>query len=317
MEGKWEGNWQTAISLTVCGAAIALAFSLSACGGSSGKPVTLTIGARATPEEEILAHIYTGALRQGGFKVREPVKLQTENSGTGLEEAKAGHISAYPEHLDAVLEELLSTASENLPKQSQKAYRAAMSALEEEGLTPLPPTPYSHDRRLAMLRKTAEARHLKTISDLKGRSEAMTMSGPTDCHFAADCLAGFERYYHVYFESISYTYTDKEVGERFKVLEDGQFDASIVNNTDGQLARSNRFVLLEDDKHVLPAGNVILVARRKVAEEAGEGFEKAVVAAQKGLTLPVMQHLDAEVELENKDPAKVAAGYLEGVTIPG
>jgi glycine betaine/choline ABC-type transport system substrate-binding protein len=32
---------------------------------------------------------------------------------------------------------------------------------------------------------------------------------------------------------------------------------------------------------------------------------------QKGLTLPVMQELDARVELEKQSPAKAAAAYLK------
>jgi osmoprotectant transport system substrate-binding protein len=297
--------------------ALALAFSVSACGSSSEKPVNLTIGARATLEEEIIGHIYVDALRQAGFKVKGKFGIETENRQAALREVEDGHISGYPEHVDTALGEFFSVSSESLPRQPQEAYRQVKAALEKEGLTALPPTPYSRNRRLAMLKKTAEAHHLKTISDLRGKSEAMTMSGPTDCHFAADCLAGFEHFYRVYFESISYTYTDQEVRERFKVLEDGKFDASIVNNTDGQLAKSGKFVLLEDDKHVLPAGNVVFVTRPKVVEEAGDGLENTVVAVQKGLTLPVLQQLDAEVELEKKGPAEVAAGYLAGVKLPG
>jgi len=312
-----NGGSRIGLALIALAAALIVAFSLAACGSSDGKSLTLTIGARATPEEEILGHIYMGALRQAGYKVKGRFGIATESLDAPFRELEAGRISGYPEHLDTALEELSSLSSESLPKQPQEAYRDAKAALKKEGLTALPPTPYSRNRRLAMLKKTTEAHHLETISDLKGKSEKMTMQGPTDCHFAADCLAGFERFYRVYFKSISYTYTDKEVRERFKVLEDGKFDASIVNNTDGQLAKSDEFVLLEDDKHVLPAGNVIFVTRPKVVEEAGDEFEQTVIAVQNGLTLPVMQRLDAEVELEKKGAAEVAAGYLESVKLPG
>jgi glycine betaine/choline ABC-type transport system substrate-binding protein len=304
-------------ALVAFGAALALAFSVNGCGSSGEKNVALTIGARATPEEEILGHIYVDALRQAGFKVKGVFGIETEARDAPLRELEGGRISGFPEHVDAALEEIASTGSESLPKQPQEAYRQAKAALEKEGLTALPPTPYSRNRRLAVLKRTAEAHHLKAISDLKGQSEHLTMSGPTDCHFAADCLAGFERFYGVYFESISYTYTDKEIRDRFKVLEDGSFDASIVNNTDGQLAESDKFVLLEDDKHVLPAGNAIFVTRPKVVEEAGEELEKTVVAVQRGLTLPAMQRLNAEVELEGKDAAEAAADYLKGARLPG
>lgn len=59
------------------------------------------------------------------------------------------------------------------------------------------------------------------------------------------------------------------------------------------------------------------MTRPKLVEEAGPDFEATIVAAQKGLTLPVMQRLDAEVELEEKAPAKVAAGYLQRAGLDG
>ncbi len=53
------------------------------------------------------------------------------------------------------------------------------------------------------------------------------------------------------------------------MLEKGQADLSILFTTDPQLAaESEKFVILEDDKNVFPAGNVIFVTSKKVAEEA-------------------------------------------------
>ncbi len=68
-------------------------------------------------------------------------------------------------------------------------------------------------------------------------------------------------------------------------------------------------MILEDDKHVFPAGNVIFVTKKTIAEEAGPDYEKTIVEVQKGLTLAVMQELDARVELE-KETAKEAAAAV-------
>ena len=70
-------------------------------------------------------------------------------------------------------------------------------------------------------------------------------------------------------------------------------------------------MILEDDKEVFPAGNVIFVTTQKVAEEAGPDYEKTIVQVQEGLTLPVMQELDARVELEKKTAKEAAAEYLK------
>ena len=41
-------------------------------------------------------------------------------------------------------------------------------------------------------------------------------------------------------------------------------------------------MILEDDKEVFPAGNVIFVTTQKVADEAGPDYEKTIVQVQKG-----------------------------------
>ncbi len=298
-------------------ATVALALSASACGSSDNGDVSLTIGARATPEEEVLGHIYVQALSAAGYKVNGNFGLDTEYGNAPLEELRADHISGYPEHVNSTLTQLFDVEDEELPNDPRRAYEMAKDELQKERLTALPPTPYSRSRPVTLLRKTAEARNLKTVSDLRGQAEKMTLLGFTDCHFALDCLAGIEQYYRIYFESISYMYTKPELRGRYEALENGKYDAVIVYSTDGQLAGKNsKFVTLEDDRHAFPAGNTIFVTSPEVIDEAGPDFEKAIAAAQKGLTLPVMQRLDAEVELEGKPPAKVAAGYLKQLPAP-
>jgi len=96
------------------------------------------------------------------------------------------------------------------------------------------------------------------------------------------------------------------------VLEKGQADLSILFTTDPQLsAEKDKFVILEDDKHVFPAGNIIFVTKKSVAEEAGPDYEKTILQVQEGLTLKVMQELDARVELEKETPKAAAKAYLE------
>ena len=70
-------------------------------------------------------------------------------------------------------------------------------------------------------------------------------------------------------------------------------------------------MILEDDKEVFPAGNVIFVTAESVVAKAGPDYEKTIVNVQKGLTLPVMQELNARVELEKETAKQAAAEYLE------
>ncbi len=268
--------------------------------------VSLTIGSKNFPESEITGEIYAQALAAAGYKVKTDLSLGSET--IALKTLKAGQVSGYPEYTSTALESLFGLEPEDVPAEAEPAYEKAKAEFEKEGLTAFPPTPFSSANAVGTLKKTADELGLKTISDLDGQSEELTLYGSPECRQRSDCLAGLEKFYGLKFKS----FKPVDIGLRYTVLEKGQADLSILFTTDPQLsAESDKFVILEDDKEVFPAGNVIFVTTQKVAKEAGPDYEKTIVQVQEGLTLPVMQELNARVELE-KETAKQAAGeYLE------
>jgi osmoprotectant transport system substrate-binding protein len=292
---------------------VAIAVALGACGGSDSRDVTLTIGSRATPEERLLGNLYSEALERAGYEVVRRLGFPPEYPQIPLRAVKLGNISGYPDHLDGLLG-LLRLGGGGRPKTSRQAYRLARNELRREGLTVLAPAPYSRNRQVALLRQTADRNHLEVVSDLKGKAGKMTVVGPTGCHLALDCLGGLERYYGIVFEGYSYVGLEPEE-DPYRALEDGKADAAFLTNTDGRLAEE-KFVLLEDDKQTLPAGNPLFVTSKKTIEQAGPDFTKAIAAVQQNLDLEVMQRMIAAVELEGEDPAEVAERYLDQVELP-
>ncbi len=106
----------------------------------------------------------------------------------------------------------------------------------------------------------------------------MSLYGSPECRQRTDCLAGLGKVYGLKFAS----FHPVDIGLRYTVLEKGQADLSIVFTTDPQLAaESDKFVILEDDKEVFPAGNVIFVTTEKVAKEAGPDYEKTIVRSRR------------------------------------
>ncbi len=268
--------------------------------------VSLTIGSKNFPESEITGEIYAQALEAAGYKVKTDLNLGSET--IALKTLKQGEVSGYPEYTSTALESLFSLEPGEVPADAKAAYEKAKTELEKDGLTAFPPTPFSSANAVGTTTKFAEKEGLKTVSDLEGKSESMSLYGSPECRQRIDCLAGLEKYYGLKFKS----FHPVDIGLRYTVLEKGQADLSILFTTDPQLsAEKDKFVILEDDKEVFPAGNVIFVTKDSVAEEAGPDYEKTIVAVQKGLTLPVMQELNARVELEKKSAKQVAGEYLK------
>jgi osmoprotectant transport system substrate-binding protein len=316
-------------------AALALAIGVSACGSSSsdssssssseggseggaivsnpanGK-VSLTIGSKNFPEQEILGEIYAQGLTAAGYKVKSDLSLGSET--VAHQAVKSGAVSGYPEYASTALTSFFGLEPEEVPSDANEAWEKANEEFEKEGLEAFPPTPFASANAVGLLKKTAEKYGLKDVSDLKGVSEKLSLYGSPECRERIDCLAGLEKLYGLKFKS----FHPVEIGLRYTVLEKGQADLSILFTTDPQLAaEKDKFVILEDDKHVFPAGNVIFVTKSSTAKEAGPDYEKTIVQVQKGLTLPVMQELDARVELEKQTAKEAAAAYLKSAGYTG
>jgi osmoprotectant transport system substrate-binding protein len=307
--------------------ALILSLALAACGGSdettasggeegsggariASNPengsVSLTIGSKNFPEQEILGEIYAQALSAAGYKAKSELNLGSET--VALKTLKAGQISGYPEYASTALTSFFEFEPEEVPSDATEAWEKANKEFEKEGLTAFKPTPFASANAVGTTREKAEELGLKTVSDLKGKSEELSLYGSPECRQRIDCLAGLEKLYGLKFKE----FKPVDIGLRYTVLENGQADLSILFTTDPQLSgEDSKFVILEDDKHVFPAGNVIFVTKKSVAEEAGPDYEKTILQVQEGMTLKAIQELDARVELEKETPKQVATQYLE------
>jgi glycine betaine/choline ABC-type transport system substrate-binding protein len=268
--------------------------------------VTLTIGSKNFPEQEILGEIYAQALSAAGYKVKSALNLGSET--VALKALKTGQISGYPEYASTALTSFFGLEPEEVPADATEAWEKANAEFEKEGLEAFEPTPFASANAVGTTKETADKYGLKTVSDLEGVSEKLTLFGSPECRQRIDCLAGLEKLYGLKFKD----FTPVDIALRYTVLDKGQADLSILFTTDPQLsAESDKYVILEDDQEVFPAGNVIFVTDKAVAEEAGPDFEETILKVQEGLDLKVVQELDARVELEKETPEAAAKAYLE------
>jgi glycine betaine/choline ABC-type transport system substrate-binding protein len=271
--------------------------------------VTLTVSSRALAEEMVLGEIYAEALEAYGFDVRRNLGLPP---GPPPLQRKGEPISGYPEHMGIALTDV-AEIGRRAPGDRDKAYELAKESLEKKGMTAFPPAPFARELVAVMLRSAAEERGLRTLTDLKSQSDELSIWGGKYCLFAAKCVGGLRSLYGMSFES----FTGAEPKERFEALESGKADVAMLPNTEVRFARGqDKFVQLEDDKQLLPAGDALWVTTLDVADEAGPDYERAILAAQRGLTLEVMQRLHAEVQLDRKPLRKVAARYLRSLNPP-
>lgn len=293
-------------------ACVTIACSAVGCGSTGARgdgQVTITVTSRGYSEEVLLREIYAHSLEAAGFSV----KRKDDPSLLPPEELERGIVSGYPDHLENALMEVGRLELADVPGSTAAAYSEAKKRLAEKGLVPFPPTPFSHSSAVVLRRTTAERLGVKSLADLAARSRQMkVIEGVYFCYcYGPECLTSLERDYGIAFGGFS---TVKPQSRLYAALRSGDTDAAVVLSSEGQLAHDKPWlVVLEDKQRRLPASNAIWVTSRKAVAEAGPGYEEAILAAQKGLTLPVIRRLLAEIELEGKRPATVAADYLESI----
>ena len=266
--------------------------------------VELTIGSKNFDEQFILGEIYAQGLEAAGYTVNQDLNLGSEQ--VALKALNSGEVDGYPEYTSTALTSFFGFAPEDVPGDAQQAYEDSLDEFEGEGLVVFPPTPFSSANAVGLLTETADELGVSTITDLVGVSEDLTLAGSPECRERVDCLKGLEDNYGLSFGK----FTPVDIELRYEVLDQGDADLSILFTTDGQLAESDEYTLLEDDQGLLPSGNVLFVTTEEAVDEAGPDYQETVEKVQEGLTLEVMQELNARVGLDREKPEDVAADYL-------
>ena len=307
-------------------AAIVLALGVAACGdddddgddgggGGSGEliesnpdnsGVEITVGSKNFTEQYILGEIYAQALEAAGYTVQKDLNLGSEQ--VALQALEGGEISGYPEYTSTALTSFFGLAPEDVPNDPAQATSNSQAEFEKQGLVAFAPAPFNSSNAVGLLKEKADELGVEKVSDLEGSSQDLTLFGSPECRQRVDCLVGLEDGYGLQFAK----FTPVDIEQRYPVLDDGQADLSILFTTDPQLsAQADKYVILEDDQGVFPAGNPIFVARQDVVDQAGPDFQATIEQVQQGLSLEVMQELNARVDLDKEEPAAVATQYLQ------
>ncbi len=305
-------------------AALVLALGIAACGDDDdddgggdtsanliesnpdNSGVALTVGSKNFTEQLILGEIYSQALKAAGYDVSTDLNLGSEQ--VALQALESGEISGYPEYTSTALTSFFDLPPEQVPADAAEATSQSQAEFEQQGLVAFAPAPFASANALGTLKETADELGLTKVSDLEGQSQDLTLYGSPECRQRVDCLVGLEDGYGLQFKS----FTPVDIEQRYPVLDSGQADLSILFTTDPQLSsQADKYVILEDDQGIFPAGNPIFVASQAAVDEAGPDFQETVENVQEGLTLPVMQELNARVDLDREEPAAVATQYLQ------
>lgn len=288
--------------------ALALAALGLALGPAAAQTKAVVVGGKNFTEQLILAEMTTQLLTTKGI----PASKKDGLASALLRQAQEnGEIDVYWEYTGTALVVYNKVTDRLTPEQTYARVRELDAA---KGLAWLKPSTANNTFAIALQAKQAQAKGLRTISDLAKIVESERLKLATDGEFAKrdDGLVGLQRAYGFAYPRTGLVLMDP--GLTYEALRQGRVETAVVLSTDGRV-RAFDFAVLQDDKGFFPS-YVLAPVARKAALDAHPALAAALEDLSGRLTEDVMRELNAAVDVEKKDVRQVAADFLraQGLT---
>jgi osmoprotectant transport system substrate-binding protein len=266
----------------------------------------ISIGAQDFSESRVLAQLYAQALEAGGYKA-SVVELGTDAyRDIELQAFSQGKINMAPEYAASMLEAVNGKKGE--ATSDAKATTDKLNTyLEGKQLLALTPTQAVDTNGFVVTGETSSQNGIKTLSDLAAKGKEFKLGAPTDCESNGFCLPGLKTTYGL---DLTANFTALDSGLIPAALESGDIDVGVIFTTN-PIIQQKGWVLLEDDKGMLAADNIVPVISTSLRDTYGEDFTNKVDAIGKDLTTEELTTLVGKVDLDKSDPDVVAKEWLK------
>jgi len=284
---------------------VALTMVVAACGSSSSSSTskgTVTIGGFNFPESSILAQLYGESLAHAGYTVNYKLLLgPREIVAPALE---SGQIDVYPGYAATDLEYYNQGAGE--ASGDVTATNAKLNShLQLLGLEALTPSAAVDQNAFAVTKDTQSKYNLTKLSDLAPIGSQLILGAGPECPTRPFCQPGLSSVYGITFKDFKALDTDGPLTRA--AFKNGSIQVGLVFSSDADLT-SLGLVVLQDDKHLENADNVVPIIRTSVASADVTTILNKLSA---GLTTADLVTMNGQVELQHQDADAVAQTYLQ------
>ena len=284
-------------------AASALAIVIAACGGtSSSSKGTIVVAGFNFPESSTLAQIYGQALAHDGYTITYKLNLGTRKVVAPALES--GQIDLYPGYAASELEYYNNAAGEATGDPAATTTKLN-TYLQKFNAVALTPSPAFDGNAYAVTKATAAKYNLKTLSDLTPIASQLVFGAGPECPTYKYCLPGLMSVYGLHFKQTLTLDTDGPATRA--AFANGTIQVGLVFSSDADLEQLG-LVVLQDDKHMIAADNVVPVIRTAKASDEAKNLLNRIDAK---LNTADLLSMNAKVSLQHVDSDVVAKSYLE------
>ncbi|MFD5911744.1 ABC transporter substrate-binding protein [Streptomyces massasporeus] len=270
--------------------------------GEKAKAGTVVVGSNNFAESTLLADIYGEALKAKGLKVSYKHNIGSRETTYGL--MKNGSVTVLPEYNGSLLAYLDPKAEQK----SAEAVNAAVKAKLDKKLTLLQSSPAEDKDSVSVNAATAKKYKLtasSTLADLKEAAPDLVIGGSPEFQTRQQGLKGLKSVYGLEFKSFKALDAGGPLTQA--ALTRNTVQAADIFTTDPTIVKE-KFVVLKDPENLFGFANVTPLVNKSGLPQKGADALDAVSAK---LDTKTLLELDAQVQLEKKDPLDVATAWLK------
>ena len=288
---------------------LALLVSACAAGGSSTAPSAggatkpaVTIGSEGFDESLLLAEIYAQALEAHGYTVTRQ-DFGARDLAMGSLDSNA--INLLPEYIGSLVRFLGGTATGD----TAETVANLAAVLGPKNLTVLDAASAQDGDGFVVRQETADQYKLVTMSDLAQVADQFTWGLPLECSKNPSCGPGLKDTYGIDIATLQVENLKACSGEMATALNESGIGVAEVCTTQADIERYN-FVVLQDDKKLIPAQNIAPVVRNDLLAAAPDDFKTTLNAVSAKLTTEELTKLNVRVSVNHESIKDVATQWL-------
>jgi osmoprotectant transport system permease protein len=268
--------------------------------GVRAESTEIRIGSKAFTESVILGEMLTCLAESGGLHASHRAEL----AGTQIawQALRRGEIDAYVEYTGTLTEEIF--AGRGLAGDPQ-----IVQALAQDGICMSGRLGLNNTYALAMREDDAQRRGIRRISDLASHPE-LRFGVSDEFMERKDGWAGLQARYKL----PQKTPRDVDHALAYRGLAAGKLDATDICSTDPEIVVHDLRVL-EDDLGYFPSYYAVVLYRADLQQRA-PAFVQAIHRLEGRIDSSTMTRLNAQVRVDGKPEAFVAASFLQGAIDP-
>jgi glycine betaine/choline ABC-type transport system substrate-binding protein len=278
------------------------ALSTTAGCGPSKKPIV--VGSRSDTEQLVVGEIVAQHLEHA-LERKVVRRLGLGGELIAYQALTGGEITLYPEYTGSIETSILKEPASQDPAIVLERTRNEMSRIGQADL--LDPLGYQNPPVVVVRAADAERAKIRTLSDAAAGTLQWKLGASYEFRQRIDTLPAIGSYRLRMAQGVH----GMEASQLFPALQKGDLTMIAVNATDGHLM-SPEFRVLDDDMHVFPLYQACLLVRHDAIVEEPR-LRPALAQLAGKFTDGMVSRMDADVELNHRSPADVAAEFLAAV----